>query len=373
MNKRLLIAILLAAAAGTLFYMAFFRTGYLPKRIPVSVNYDSYSYGNARDAKIIDVATQPNAIFTSESLFHDLILQRQLAADGWKLREHRFRNGRDMLPYTDGRLDVMVLGDIPAYIAMTRSRIGIFAVCRQGYNTIVANRILTPSEIKGRRVGYPPNTTAHFTLDLALHSADLSINDIITIPMPPDEMEAAFRKRSVDMIVSWEPTASAILAIPGSAAISRSEGFSYIAMDIDFAARNPAVQAAVLAAVVRAVSWARSDERNVRTNLIWDRLAAIAFLGSSPVEANAKWTGLMRKETIDNPSFPMLSLDFSDERGIQHRQFVFMKQNGLLPEDASWQRICERVYVHRVPEIIKESIRWQIGRFDYAAEKLYRE
>jgi ABC-type amino acid transport substrate-binding protein len=188
-------------------------------------SYDSYEYGQNPE-KVVDFGTQPNAIFTSESLFHDRILQQQLADKGWTLREHRFRNGKDMVPYTDGRLDVMVLGDLPAYVAMSTHKVGIFAVCRQGYNTLVASRRITPPELKGLRVGYPAITTAHFALDRALASANLTLDDIISVPMAPDEMEAAMRSHTVDAIVSWEPTASSVLAIPGYAAISVSEGFS---------------------------------------------------------------------------------------------------------------------------------------------------
>lgn len=334
-------------------------------------DYEKYDYGRADGAKVIDIATQPNAIFTSESLFHDRILQKQLSDEGWSLREHPYRNGKEMIPYTDGRLDVMVLGDIPAFVAMHQHRIGIFALCRQGRNTIVANRRLTADQLKGLRVGYPPNTTAHFTLDRTLQTANLTINDITSVPMPPDQMTAALRARKVDAVVSWEPTASAILAIPGSAAVSSSEGFSYIAMDLDFASRHPKIQQALLAAVVRAVKWVKRDEENIRTSLLWDRDAAIKFLGTSPVEATENWIGLMRKETIDNPSFPMLPINFADEAGIQHQQFEFLKRTGLLPSIADWKKINSTVDAILLSRVIADT-RWLTDQFDYAPGKLYQ-
>ena len=334
-------------------------------------DYEKYNYGRADGARVIDIATQPNAIFTSESLFHDRILQKQLAADGWTLREHRYRNGKEMIPYSDGRLDVMILGDIPAFVAMNQHRIGLFALCRQGKNTIVARRRMTPSELKGLRIAYPPNTTAHFTLDRTLQAVNLTMNDITSVPMPPNEMVAALRSNKVDAIVSWEPTASSVLAIPGSAAVSASEGFSYIAIDLDFATRHPDIQKALLAAVVRATNWARLDEKNINTNLLWDRDAAVKFFGSSPVEVNEKWIGLLRKETIDNPSFPMLSLNFNDEQGIQHQQFEFLKKSGGLPAAADWKAISSRVDTGLLPAIIADR-RWQSDRFDYSPNKLYQ-
>jgi ABC-type nitrate/sulfonate/bicarbonate transport system substrate-binding protein len=333
-------------------------------------DYDKYDYGRTDGAKVVDIATQPNAIFTSESLFHDRILQRQLAEHGWTLREHRYRNGREMVPYTDGRLDVMVLGDIPAFIAMTEHRVGIFALCRQGYNTVVANRRITAKQLKGLHIGYPPNTTAHFTLDRVLAATNLTMKDITSVPMPPDQMDQAFRSGAVDAIVSWEPTASSILAIPGSTAVSSSEGFSYIAMDLGFAARHPAIQKAILAAVVRAVNWTRLDEQNIRTNLLWDRDAAVKFFGRSPVAVNEKWIGLMRKETIDNPSFPMLPLNFTESAGIQHQQFEFLKRGGMLPVTADWKTVIAQVDTGLLPQVVADKS-WQTAQFDYASDKLY--
>ncbi|MBF0119278.1 MAG: hypothetical protein HQK79_10620 [Desulfobacterales bacterium] len=374
MKKIISLAIILITIIMILI-ISFFALRQKPPPIKASQQtpaYDKYHYGIGDDERIIDFGTQPNAIFTSENLFHDRILQQQLAKEGWRLREHPFRNGKDMLPYADGRLDVMVLGDIPAFVAMNQKRIGIFALCRQGYNSIIASRRITPSELNGLRVGYPPNTTAHFAIDRTLNSANLSIKNIISIPMQPDEMEQALRNNIVDIIISWEPTASTILTIPGTSVLSLSDGYSYIAMDLDFTTRNPNIQKAILAAHFRATKWARLNEQNIKTALIWDRKAGLIFLGKSSIEANEKWISLLRKETIDNPSFPMLPLNFTNEQGIQYQQFQFLKKIGTLPASADWKKICSKVYFTLLPAIIRDAKYWQIDTFDYSSEKLYQ-
>lgn len=370
MNKKMLIALLIVLIAGIGLKLALRQPPPTVSPIMPAPDYDKYNYGKTDEARVVDIATQPNAIFTSESLFHDRILQKQMAAEGWTLREHPYRNGKEMIPYTDGRLDVMILGDIPTFVAMEQHSIGIFALCRQGYNTIVANRKITPNQLNGLRIGYPTGTTAHFTLDRTLQTVNLTMNDITSVPMPPDQMEAAFRAGKVDAIVSWEPTASSILNIPDSAMVSSSPGFSYIAMDLGFTTRHPRIQQAILAAVVRAVNWAKLDEKNIRTSLLWDRDAAVKFFGKSSVEDNEKWIGLMRKETIDNPSFPMLPLNFADNSGIQYQQFEFLKKIGSLPTTADWTKIGSTVDTGLLPKIIADR-NWQIDRFDYAPDKLY--
>jgi hypothetical protein len=338
-------------------------------------NYDNYGFGRAEEARLIDVGTQPfgtPATYIAECLFHDRILQRQLAAEGWKLREHGFRNGNEMLPYADGRLDVMVLGDIPSLIAMQQQRVGIYALCSQGYNAVIANRWLIPAELKGLSIGYPAGTAAHFALERTLQSANLSIKDITSIPLPPEEMQAALRCQRVQAVAVWEPFITTILEqVPGSAVISSSDTYTYIAIGRDFAKRHPAQLKAVLAAMIRATRWGKLDEENLRTSLQWDRQATLEFTGKSLVAVDANWISRLREDTLDHASYPMLPLDFSNDQGLQHQQFEWLKKTGTLPADAEWQKVCACFNLQLLPEVIGDSQHWKIGSFDYAPAKLY--
>ena len=148
--------------------------------VPSTPEYDLYNYGSADDTRIIDFGMQPNDLspaVISESLFHDRVLKQQLSAEGWKLREHRYNNGNDMIPYLDGRLDVALFGNQPSVTAMVQRNVGIFAICAVGHNTIIATGILTPADFKGLRIGYPFNTNAQFALERALITAKLSMDD----------------------------------------------------------------------------------------------------------------------------------------------------------------------------------------------------
>lgn len=371
----ILLVILLSVIAATLAYH-FFQMEKPPAKISAKTSdYDTYRYGSSHE-KVIDIGTQPNSLsgpFLTETLFHDRILKQHLVQEGWILRSHGYRNGKDMLPYANGRLDVMMLGDIPAIQAMNRNNIGIFALCRQGYNAVISNRRLTPYELKGLRVGYPPGTAAHFTLERTLESAGLSLKDIIPVQLQPDEMESELRNHHVDAVAVWEPFLATILKnIPGSISIATSDTFSYIAVDLDFANRHPALLKNILASFVRITRWIKHDENNIHTGLIWVRDAAIRFQGESPIQTNMKWLSLLKSETIDNPSFPMIPMNSLDEQGIHHQQFIFLKKAGLLPENAKWERLIERISISVLPEIIKNGRAWQIDRFDYTPDNLYQ-
>jgi ABC-type nitrate/sulfonate/bicarbonate transport system substrate-binding protein len=377
MKTKILLALLLLIITGVVVFFALLQFQPSINVAPVAPAYDKYDYGRADEAKIIDVGTQPNTVnstFLTEYLFRDRILQQQLAAEGWKLREHRYRSGNDMLPYTEGHLDVMILGDIPALISMLQYNIGIFAVAAQSVNAVITNRRVVPSELKGMRIGYPPKTSAHFTLERALHSAGLSMNDIVSVPLDPAETEPSLQSNSVDAVAIWPPFITAILEnVPGSTVVSSSNTYNYIGIDLGFAERHPDVMKAVLAAVVRQVRWSRLDEANLYTGLLQVRQAQIRFSGKSVVDANEKWISWLRKVSTDNASFPMLPLDFSDEQGLQHQQFDFLKKIGILPPDAEWKSLLSHVKLRDLPEIINAGKTWQIDRFDYAPDKLYQD
>lgn len=375
MKAKIMLALLLVVVTGIGIRLALRTAQVAAPASAAGPDYDCYEYGRGEASKIIDVGTQPlgtPATYITECLFHDRVLQQQLAADGWQLREHGYRSGYDMLPYLDGRLDVMVQGDIPSLISMEKHRVEIVAVCSLGYNAIIANRTLIPLEIKGRRVGYPVGTAAHFALERTLASANLSIEDIVSVSMPPPAMEAALQSGSVEAVAVWEPVVSTILTnVQGSTVISKSDTYTFITVDSGFANRHPAILKPVLAAIVRAARWGRRDEENLRTNLRWDRQATLQFAGASDVEPNAKWISRLREDTIDNPSYPMLPLDFRETGSLQHQQFEFLKRTGALSVEAEWRRVGECVRTRLLSDVVEQSATWQIDRFDYAAEKLY--
>jgi len=126
-------------------------------------------------------------------------------------------------------------------------------------------------------------------------------------------------------------------------------------------------------AVIRASHWGQLSEKNIRTGLEWIRQAAVRFEGKSSIAIDIKWISLLSCETINNPSFPMLPLNFNDKLAILFQQIAFLKSNGVIPVNAAWEKINARVNTKLLPQIIQNRQEWQIDSFDYASEKLYNE
>jgi len=373
----LALVLLLLVVAGVGGYFVSRPTAPPAAPAPVVHDYDKYDYGRGDEAKVIDIGAQPLSINDSlfvESLFHDRILQQQLNAEGWKLRWHGFTSGGDMRPYIDGRLDFMILGDVPAIISMQKQLVGTYMLHTAGNVLVIARNKKTVSELKGLRVGYPPKTTAHFGLERSLLTANLTMDDIVSIPLKANELAAALLDNKVDAVAIWDTIAVKILAdVPGSSVVYSADSYSYVVADKDFASRHPQLLRAVLAAFFRATHWGKLEEEHTRSMLVWVRQTQIEYAGKSSFEVNEKWIKFIRDDALRFPSFPLLPLDIRDEqKGSMFKRFEFLKRNGILPANAEWGKVSERTDTALLPEIIREGEKWRITRFDYAPDRLYR-
>ena len=335
--------------------------------------YEQYEYGRGDAAKVIDLGFVPTSMYTSflsECLLHDRILKKQLAAEGWTIRAHSYSIGIDMFPYADGRLDMMILGDIGAFTALQTLNMGLFALNSESEVTIIANRRLTPQDLKGKRIAYNTGTVTHFAVYRALAASHLAINDIITVPMDRALMENALLNNQVDAVAATEPFTTAILKdIPRTKVISTFPVAFYFASDLGFATRNATQLKTVLAALVRAAHWGRQDDAHLLQCLQWILEDQSKFIGKKSLAIDPNWIQELRKATIDNPSFPMLPLDINHVNSIQHQQFEFLKIARIIPATAQWEQLAIRFHGEFLPEIIQDGAKWQIDNFEYETGK----
>jgi NitT/TauT family transport system substrate-binding protein len=70
-------------------------------------------------------------------------------------------------------------------------------------------------DIKGLRVGYEAGALGALVLHHLLKEARLNVNDLVLIDLPPDQQFSAWQKGDVDIVITYEPTASQLLAEGG--------------------------------------------------------------------------------------------------------------------------------------------------------------
>jgi ABC-type nitrate/sulfonate/bicarbonate transport system substrate-binding protein len=82
---------------------------------------------------------------------------------------------------------------------------------------VVQPGINSIKELKGKKIAVTLNSGAEITLYYLLKEAGLALSDVRVVPMPPNEMVAAFTNKNIDAYCVWEPAFSdGQKAVPGS-------------------------------------------------------------------------------------------------------------------------------------------------------------
>jgi len=86
----------------------------------------------------------------------------------------------------------------------------------RGGDAVVAQPdLITTADLKDRRVAAQINSVNAYLLDRALKQAGLSASNVRLVNLPPYRHLAAFRRREVDAVVTYEPVRSQILEAGG--------------------------------------------------------------------------------------------------------------------------------------------------------------
>jgi NitT/TauT family transport system substrate-binding protein len=85
-----------------------------------------------------------------------------------------------------------------------------------GGDAVVAQPdLITPADLKDRRVAVQINSVSAYLLDRALRQAGLVASDVRLVNLPPYRHLLAFRRKEVDAVVTYEPVRSQIIDAGG--------------------------------------------------------------------------------------------------------------------------------------------------------------
>lgn len=109
-----------------------------------------------------------------------------------------------------GALDLTETSDIPPVFAAAAARPAFQVVAVEQANTLQQEVVVGPgspitsmAQLRGRRVGYVQNTTAHYFLDRLLQRAGLSWGDIVPVALSPNDGVTALTSGSIDALASY--------------------------------------------------------------------------------------------------------------------------------------------------------------------------
>ncbi len=163
----------------------------------------------------------------------------------------------------DGKADFATVAETPVMFSVLKGD-KIFVIANiesSSVNNAVLARpdagIVKAADVKGKRLGFTPDTTSDFFLDSFLTAQGLTRKEITPVPLTPNEMQEALQTGKVDAVSSWNYTLTQIKHQLGAQAVIfydrqiYTETFNIAAMQ-DFVQRNPQAVSRFLRALIQA-------------------------------------------------------------------------------------------------------------------------
>lgn len=139
-------------------------------------------------------------------------------ATGWDIEWRKFDAGTDVIAaMASGDVVLSELGSSPVAIGAS-SGVDLQLI---GYSDVIGTAesliahtgsgITSVADLKGKRIGVPLGSTAHFSLMGALQHEGIAETDVTIIGMKPDQIAASWDQDAIDAAWIWQPVQSELL------------------------------------------------------------------------------------------------------------------------------------------------------------------
>ena len=211
-------------------------------------------------------------------------------ATGYKINWRMFSGGGDVIrAMASGDVQMGEVGSSPLTAAASQGQdikaFWVSADIADAEALVVRNGsgVNSLKDLKGKRVGVPFVSTAHYQLMAALKDDGVAGKELNVMNMRPPEIAAAWERGDIDATFVWDPVLSKVKAKGKVIATSGSVGkmgfptFEAIAVNAKWAAENEAFMVAFVKALNRATEQTRAQLKGWTPD-------------SAPIKAIAKWT-----------------------------------------------------------------------------------
>ena len=211
-------------------------------------------------------------------------------ATGYKINWRMFSGGGDVIrAMASGDVQMGEVGSSPLTAAASQGQdikaFWVSADIADAEALVVRNGsgVNSLKDLKGKRVGVPFVSTAHYQLMAALKHDGVAGKELNVMNMRPPEIAAAWERGDIDATFVWDPVLSMVKAKGKVIATSGSVGkmgfptFEAIAVNAKWAAENEAFMVAFVKALNRATEQTRAQLKGWTPD-------------SAPIKAIAKWT-----------------------------------------------------------------------------------
>ena len=220
----------------------------------------------------------PEKVTIAYSATMDSVLAQVAQTQGYYLQEGLEATAQ-LHPYgklalqslLEGKVDFATVAETPVMLAILNgAKIAIIATIQTGnrVNAIVARRdrgILTPGDLKGRKIAVTLGTTADFFLDTFLALHEIARKEVQVVGLKPEQMADALARGEVDAVSMFMPFPLQVQKRLGNRAIAFYDENIYTFMFNVVATRkfireNPGKVRKLLRALVKAEEFVSRNE-----------------------------------------------------------------------------------------------------------------
>ncbi|MCK5171721.1 MAG: ABC transporter substrate-binding protein [Bacteroidales bacterium] len=337
---------------------------------PIYSNYE-FDQGDS----IINIGIQPlmpsGIIF--EVIKRDNILNKSLSASGKKIEYYSFLKGADINFFLQQKmLDGGVGGDMPALSISSVFDVAIPIIVQKGKASIVSARPMLTDDFKGKRIAYPYESISHYFILELLQSAGIAENQVRLIPMDVSSMAKALHNNEIDLFSAWEPNvASALKQYPEFFITYQQITTGYLYFSKAYTQENPEIVNHILAAVIRSISWMKSDRENLLLACEWNIMAMDKSTKEKSVLNAEEMANLALHDILgyySKYSIVLNSKDVNLRRSLQN-EYEFIKTLNTGKENKHWDEVVKNFDSKVVTEILNHPKKFRLNEYNYIISK----
>ena len=249
-----------------------------------------------------------------------------IKAEGLEVQFKRYSFGRETLLATlDGEGDIATPFDTPVALAILQNapvRVLSSLSVLLGNAQVLANKqrgIRTPADLKGRRIGYIPNTSGEYILSMVLANAGIDEQQVNLLPLKsPDELSQALVRGDVDAAALWAPFTHTIATELGAKVLEGFTSPTYVETALLTTTEN------TLRKKTRAIKKLMTALIKAQNLVLRDPASAVQYIQSALPEIPApviarSWASLQPQVRLDNQLVASLGNQILWFRKKQHQ------------------------------------------------------
>ena len=333
--------------------------------------YSQYTYN--QDDAIINIGIQPLYLPTGiifEAIKRDSILTRTLLQLNREIRYYSFLKGADVNFFLQqGQLNGGVGGDMPALSASSMVKVLIPVRLQKGNVSIVSAKPMLTNDMEGKRIAYPFGSISHYFILELLQSAGIAETDVKLIPMEVSSMAEALYDNKIDLFSAWEPiVASAMKQYPEFFIPYRRITTGYLYFLHDFTTRNREMVSHILAAVIRAIRWLKSDREALEFACLWNIMEIERLTGEKSILTAEEIAELALKDLFQYQSLYNSIVIKKEEVRVNaalHSEYILLRALGKVPVGDNWEQVRKSFDDSLILEIFKHPKKYRLNEFDY--------